>query len=187
MNIKSQIDNYIKNNYKQLDSTTTKIIKKRNRFLDASTVISHTYLYLLNNQQEISDFAILHGKTIDHIIYSFTLKYINSSIYWDNSDINKENDRLFNKVYKKPKDLEYEETEPFCIAIDEIYTEDFIESFYKSLDKLDRISFKCYYYDGIDNAKDFADHFDISVSSAYNSINKLKILLKDFIKINKIH
>ena len=185
MCIKNEIDSYMVKNYKQLNSTTTKIIKKRKRHLDATTVISHTYLYLLKNQQQILDFSNLHGKTVEHIIYSFTLKYINSAIYWENSDINKENSRLSNKTINI--ELFNETSDSSIFQQDEIYTEDFIQAFYQTLNKLDGICFYAYYYAGFNKAKDFAEHFDISISSSYNSIHHLKSLFTDFINKNKIY
>lgn len=184
--IKQQIDDYIVANYRQLDSTTRKIIKKYNRHLDPSTVISHAYLYLIDNQQNIVDFSLRYDKTVPHIIYSFCIKYIKSSIYWERSVINRENDRLYNRSVNYDK-VENVDNVYNSSQTDNIYTEDFIQDFYLSLDKLDGICFNIYYYAGIDNTKEFAKHFSISTSSAYSSINRLKKLLDDYIIKNKIH
>ena len=185
MNIKTEIDVYICKNYKQLNSTTSKIIKKRNRKLDATSVISHTYLYLMKNQQQIINFAKLHNKTIDHIIYSFALKYINSAIYWENSDVNKETKKLSSKTIDLDDSVEI--FHPIVFQQDEIYTDDFIRAFHSTLGKLDGICFQVYYYAGVNTAKDFAEHFDISISSSYNYIRHLKTLFVDYINKNKTH
>lgn len=195
MLLKKQIDDYWTRHYKDIQKTTQKLIKKKKRFLDSSEVISHTYLYLVANQQKIYDFSEKNNKTLDHVIWSFMRKHIYSSIYWDNSDVNIENDRLYKRIEKnnnpfKSKDEDTEPEEFTAIAFeqeDDIYTDEFITTFYNTLSKLDKICFKIYYYDGIDNAKDFANHLNISKQSAYNSINKLKNLLKDFIELKKIH
>lgn len=187
--IKQDIDNYFNKKYNILESTTTKIIKKHNRDLDSSTVIAMTYLHLIKIEQQIIDFAFKNNKTIEHTIYAFYLTYINSAIYWNNSKINAENDELHNITEKYPEEIDYntEQIDYNTEQINNIYDETFITKFYNSLSKLDSICFKVYYYDNINNAKDFAEHFNISICSAYNTINKLKKLLIQFVKINNIY
>ena len=70
---------------------------------------------------------------------------------------------------------------------DDIYNEEFINQFYQSLDQLQKIQFKVYYYDGIDNQADFAKHFGVCKTSAYWDIRRLKAQLKKYIIKNKIH
>lgn len=195
LTFKQEVDYYFTTKYKQLESTTTKIINKCDRNLEAGNVISAVYLYVLANEDKIIAFAIANNKTIQHSIYSFTKAQLNFSIFQSNSKINIENDKLYNKLEKKNKmslyDFEEDDcTDSYVNYIDHykhieyehnIYTEEFIQDFYMSLDKLDAICFEVYYFEGIEKAKDFAEHFDISLSSAYASINRLKTLLKQYI------
>lgn len=76
---------------------------------------------------------------------------------------------------------------PTTYQTDDIYNEEFIMNFHQSLTKLDRICFQLYYYDGLEDPKDLAKHLDISLSSTYTIINKLKDKLKKYIQKNKIH
>lgn len=187
---KEEVDKYFTSKYQQLYSTTTKIINKHNRDLEASNVIAAAYLYILESENDIKAFSEKHNKTLEHTIYSFCRQYIDKQLYWNKSQINCENDKLYNKVIQLNIGEESEEQTIEEIRYEykhNIYTEDFIQDFYSSLSKLDAICFKVYYFDGIDNAKDFAIHFDISLSSAYISINRLKQLLKQYITKHQIN
>lgn len=184
---KNQVDDYFTIKYPQLESTTTKIIKKYNRTLEPSNVLSATYLYIIDKEKEILHFSRTFSKSIEHTIYSFTLQYINKSLLWPNSKINDESNKFINKHLniddEQTECIEYQKTTHYQ---HNIYTEDFIESFHLSLNKLDTICFQSYYYEGFDNAKDLSKKFDISPSSAYAIINRLKKLMKAHIQKHKV-
>lgn len=191
------VDEYFIKKYSQLTSTTQKIIVKHKRNLESGNVIGEAYLYVLKNEDKIKEFAIKFGKTLEHIIYSFCLQFINQALFWEESQLNKENNKLFNKVERLDDIIRFEDLfgdqdelpKTVCYTTNlesNIYTAEFIQSFYLSLNKLDAICFNVYYYEGIDNAKDFSKHFGISLSSAYISINRLKMLLEYYIKKNQL-
>lgn len=179
---KKEVDNYFTKKYSQLESTTNKIILKRGRDVEASNVIGAAYIYVLESESKVKAFAALHKKSIEHILYSFTLQFINQTLIWSSSKLLKEDNRLFEKIER----LADQEITGYYKITNPIYTEEFILSFYESLDRLDAICFRVYYYEGVDNAVDFAKHFNISKSSAYASINKLKHLLKQYILLKQI-
>ncbi len=184
---KDQVDKYFTVKYSQLEETTTKIIVKYNRNLESANVISSAYLYIINKESEILHFARTFSKSIEHTIYSFTLQYINKTLIWSNSNLNDEQNKFLNRTIN----IDNENTEgpayqKIAIYRHNIYTEEFIDDFHKSLKKLDAICFQAFYYEGVDNAKELSIKFDISISSAYTIINRLKKLLKDHINKNKI-
>jgi len=184
---KQQVDEYFTIKYPQLESTTQKIITKYNRTLEASNVISSAYLYIIDKEPEIIHFSRTFSKSIEHTIYSFTLQYINKALIWPNSKINDEENKFINRSINIDCEEQHEYTyQKITHYQHNIYTDEFIESFLKSLKKLDAICFQAFYFEGVDNAKELAIKFDISVSSAYTSINRLKKLLKEHINKNKI-
>ena len=160
---KQQVDAYFVLKYTQLEATTKKIVIKYNRTLET------------------------FSKSIEHTIYSFTLQYINKALIWQNSKINDEENKFINRTINIDCEDQNEATYQKITTYEHnIYTDDFIESFYKSLKKVDAICFQAFYFEGVDNAKELSVKFDISISSAYTSINRLKKLLKDHINKNKI-
>ena len=185
MDIKMDIDEYFNEKYSQLILTTSKIIKKQNRTLDAVNVVSFTYLYIMSKQQDIVDFALKYNKTIEHTIYAFVLKFINSNVYWENSEINLENEKLTkHSVFIEDETIQNHINNKHN-TIDHInnsFNEDkYIREFYSSLNKIDGIAFKVYYYDNITDPQEFADHFNIHRRSAFKTINKLRLLLQQYI------
>ncbi len=184
---KIHVDDYFVVKYSQLESTTSKMIKKYNRTLEVANVISDTYLYILDREKEILQFSRTFSKSIDHTIYSFILQYINKSLIWSNSKINDEANKFMNKHHnlddESAESLVYQKTTSYQ---HNIYTDEFILEFHNSLNKLDGICFQAFYYEGVDNAKDLASKFDISQSSAYSIINRLKNQLKKHIEKNKV-
>lgn len=186
-NFKSYVDDYFVKKYSQLESTTAKIIKKHSRELEVANVLSATYLYILDKENEIQNFSATYSKSIDHVIYSFTLNYINRSLIWANSEVNVEANKFINKHHnlddEGAESLEYQKTTSYQ---HNIYNEEFILEFHNSLNKLDGICFQAFYFEGVDNAKDLASKFDISQSSAYSIINRLKNQLKKHIEKHKV-
>ena len=184
---KQQVDRYFTIKYSQLESTTQKIIVKYNRTLEPSNVISSAYLYIIDKEPEILHFSRTFSKSIEHTIYSFTLQYINKALIWPNSKINDEENKFINRTINIDCEDQNEATyQKITTYQHNIYTDEFIESFFKSLKKLDAICFQVFYFEGVDNAKELAIKFDISISSAYTIINRLKKLLKEHINKNKI-
>ena len=199
---KNKVDDYFVAKYPQLESTTAKIIKKYNRALEVANVLSDTYLYVLDKEKEIINFSRTFSKSIDHVIYSFTLQYINKSLIWPNSKLNDEANKFLNRHLNIDAEATNEDTTTNDVfyahggkAIDlqkstsyqhNIYTDEFILEFHNSLNKLDGICFQAFYFEGVDNAKDLASKFDISQSSAYSIINRLKNQLKKHIEKNKV-
>lgn len=188
--IKSEIDKYFSKTYKQLLITTRKIINKHNRTLKAEEVLAETYIYLIENQKKIVDFSDTFNKTYEHSIYAFTLKFLNSNIYWTNSKINVENNKL-KRVTFIPDDeidiVDVIDNNHSCYQINDIYNSEFIQEFYISLNQLDRITFNLYYYEGMNKAQDLATHLGIAKSSAHRTIKELKTLFIDYTQKNKIH
>lgn len=190
---KSAVDNYFTAKYGQLDSTITKMVTKHKSKIEPANLLSLTYLYMAGCRDKVLDYADKNHKTVDHVIYSFALKYIRDAFCFGDAQINKESKRIFGKMYEldtlSPGSIDYviEQTGYTTQQQDDVYTETFIDEFAETLDKQDGICFRVYYYDGIDNARDFAKHFDISLSSAYTTINGLKDKLKQYINKNKIH
>lgn len=184
---KEQVDAYFVEKYSQLESTTTKIIKKYNRNLEAANVISSTYLYVLDKEKEILHFSRIYTKSLDHVIYSFTLQYINKSLMWENQKVDDETNKFLRKHFnidgEAPETIDHQKTTAYQ---HNIYTEEFIIDFHNSLNKLDGICFQAFYFEGVDNAKDLASKFDISQSSAYSIINRLKSQLKKHIQKHKV-
>ena len=184
---KEQVDAYFVLKYSQLEATTKKIVIKYNRTLEPSNVISSAYLYIISKETEIIHFSRTFSKSIDHTIYSFTLQYINKALIWQNSKINDEENKFINRTINIDCEDQNESAyQKITTYQHNIYTDEFIESFYKSLKKVDAICFQAFYFEGVDNAKELSVKFDISISSAYTSINRLKKLLKDHINKNKI-
>ena len=184
---KQQVDDYFVLKYSQLEATTKKIVIKYNRTLEPSNVISSAYLYIISKETEIIHFSRTFSKSIDHTIYSFTLQYINKALIWQNSKINDEENKFINRTINIDcEDQDESAYQKITTYQHNIYTDEFIESFYKSLKKVDAICFQAFYFEGVDNAKELSVKFDISISSAYTSINRLKKLLKDHINKNKI-
>lgn len=184
---KQQVDAYFVLKYSQLEATTKKIVIKYNRTLEPSNVISSAYLYIISKETEIIHFSETFSKSIEHTIYSFTLQYINKALIWQNSKINDEENKFINRTINIDcEDQDESAYQKITTYQHNIYTDDFIESFYKSLKKVDAICFQAFYFEGVDNAKELSVKFDISISSAYTSINRLKKLLKDHINKNKI-
>jgi hypothetical protein len=184
---KQQVDAYFVLKYSQLEATTKKIVIKYNRTLEPANVISSAYLYIISKETEIIHFSRTFSKSIDHTIYSFTLQYINKALIWQNSKINDEENKFINRTINIDCEDQNEATYQKITSYEHnIYTDDFIESFYKSLKKVDAICFQAFYFEGVDNAKELSVKFDISISSAYTSINRLKKLLKEHINKNKI-
>lgn len=184
---KQQVDDYFVLKYSQLEATTKKIVIKYNRTLEPSNVISSAYLYIISKETEIIHFSTTFSKSIEHTIYSFTLQYINKALIWQNSKINDEENKFINRTINIDcEDQDESAYQKITSYEHNIYTDDFIESFYKSLKKVDAICFQAFYFEGVDNAKELSVKFDISISSAYTSINRLKKLLKDHINKNKI-
>lgn len=184
---KNQVDDYFVTKYSQLESTTAKIIKKYSRTLEPANVLSDTYLYILDKENEILNFSRTYSKSVEHVVYSFTLQYINKSLIFTHSRINEEANKFINKHHnlddEASESLEYKKTTSYQ---HNIYNEEFIDEFHKSLNKLDGICFQAFYFEGVDNAKDLASKFDISQSSAYSIINRLKNQLKKHIEKNKV-
>lgn len=184
---KEEVDSYYTKKYNQLESTTLKIIKKYNRTLEPANVISSAYIYIIDKEKEITHFSRVFSKSIEHIIYSFTLQYINKTLLWPNSKLNDEANKFINRTLNiDDQESESIECQNLITYKHNIYNEEFISEFHRSLNKLDYICFQSFYYEGIDNAKDFALKFDISISSSYITINRLKKLLKNHIKKHKI-
>jgi hypothetical protein len=184
---KQQVDAYFVLKYSQLEATTKKIVIKYNRTIEPSNVISSAYLYIMDKEPEILHFSRTFSKSIEHTIYSFTLQYINKALIWPNSKINDEENKFINRTINIDCEDQHEHTyQKITTYQHNIYTDEFIESFFKSLKKLDAICFQAFYFEGVDNAKELAIKFDISISAAYTSINRLKKLLKDHINKNKI-
>lgn len=203
LKFKEEVDEYFIEKYSQLLTTTKKIINKTKRIrnskeinvqpLEAETVIAAAYLDVLSKEEKIKTFALLNDKTIKHVIYAFCLNYLNNTIYYYNSTLNMENKLIANEVLDLPEvDDVYNEGNGLdylygSVSLESnIYSEEFITGFYNSLRKLDAICFEIYYYKGINNPTDFAEHLQISKTSAYKSINRLKDLLKIYIKRNQI-
>lgn len=184
---KDQVDRYFTIKYFQLESTTQKIILKYNRTLEPANVISAAYIYIINKEPEILHFSRTFSKSIEHTIYSFVLQYINKALIWPNSKINDEQNKFINRSLNIDCENQQEHTyQKITHYQHNIYTDEFIESFFLSLKKLDAICFQAFYFEGVDNAKELAIKFDISISSAYTIINRLKKLLKEHINKNKI-
>lgn len=184
---KTQVDDYFVTKYAQLESTTDKIIKKYSRTMEAANVLSAAYLYVIDKEPEILHFSRTFSKSIDHVIYSFALKFINNQLIWPSSPLIDEANKFIKKHHNLDDDavesLEYQKTTSYQ---HNIYTEEFIQEFHNSLNKLDGICFQAFYFEGVDNAKDLASKFDISQSSAYSIINRLKNQLKKHIEKNKV-
>jgi hypothetical protein len=184
---RQEIDAYFIQKYDQLESTTTKIINKYNRKLQAANVISAAYIFVVQKEPEIVDFSRRFSKSIEHTIYSFTIKYINNVLMWRNDKVNTDENKFINTTINIDDEtsecIEYQKTTNYQ---HNIYSERFIEDFYVSLNKIDSISFFAFYFEGYDNAEAYSEKFNISISSAYADINKLKALLKTYIQIHKI-
>lgn len=180
---KEEVDEYFTSYYGQLKKTITLIAKKYKSDITYDNVISHTYIYIIDNEVKLKAFSEMHNKTMAHTIYSFVLRYVNGTYQWSRSYLNKENRKFSNKFSNIDDVLEPPSTHQY----DDIYNEEFIADFHLSLTKLDRICFNLYYYEGMDNPKDLAEHLQISLSSTYTIINKLKDKLKKHIQKNKIH
>ncbi len=185
---KEEVDSYFILKYSQLESTINKIIIRKQFKIKTSNVISETYLYIIQNEYKITSFAKENNKSIKHIIYSFCLRHINADLTY-NSVLMREDNKLSRQAEQIIDNEEDDIIDNYgsIILENDIYTEDFIKSFYKSLNKLDAICFNVYYYEGVSTAEDFSNHFNISLSSAYVSINRLKKLLKLFITKHQIH
>lgn len=187
MTYKQQVDAYFIAKYDQLEKTTAKIIRKYNRPLESNNVISSAYIYVLENEQEAVHFARIFSKSLEHTIYAFTIKFINQNIAWTNSKLNKEANKFLNDTINIDEDssegIDHQNNTSYQ---DNIYNEDFIKGFYKSLNKLDSICFYAFYYEGIDTDKELAEKFNISKSSAYHTIKRLKELLKLYILKHKV-
>ncbi len=184
---KQEVDEYFTKKHKQLEQTASKIIKKYNRNLEANNVVSAAYLYILEKEPEIKDFSRRFSKSIEQTIYSFEHRFINSSIMWTNSPLIREANKFINSTVniddEQAESIDYQKSTSYE---NNMYSEGFIKEFHESLNKLDSICFQAYYFDGADNAKELAERFDISISSAYTTINKLKRLLKNYIAKHKV-
>ena len=184
---KEQVDKYFIDKHSQLVITTAKIINKYNRNIEANNVISAAYLHVIDQEQEITHFARTFCKSLEHTIYSFALRYINTSLMWSNSKLINETNKFISSSIniddETTQEIEYQKITTYQ---DNIYTEDFIISFEKTLKKLDAICFQVFYHEGVDKPKELAQRFDISLSSSYTIINRLKKLLKNHIAKNKI-
>lgn len=183
---KELVDKYFTDKYTQLESTTTKIIKKHNRTLDATNILSHTYLYILEKEPEILHFSRTFAKSIEHTIYSFTIKHINSSIVWTNSQINLEEMKIKDRCVNLEDNIQTIDYQNNARYQHNIYNEAFIDDFQKTLSKEDAIYFQAYYYDGFETDKELAKKYNISKSSAYLMIVKLKKQMKTHIQKHKI-
>jgi len=182
--IKKEIDLYYCTYYSTLIKTSNNIIQKYKRNVNADDLVSASYEYSVLNQDKIIDFAIKYHKTIDHAIYAFVKRYLSTSMYWGRSVYLLQHTKLSKRI------VELDKVNETCSSInisnDNIYSEEFIEDFYNTLSKLDKICFEVYYYKNINTGKDLAAHLNLNRYNAYEIINNLKLQLNNYIKIRQI-
>ena len=86
---------------------------------------------MIGKETEIVHFSTTFSKSIEHTIYSFTLQYINKALIWQNSKINDEENKFINRTINIDcEDQDESSYQKITTYEHNIYTDDFIESFY---------------------------------------------------------
>ena len=195
MTFKQELDYYFNSNYEQLIKNAFFLIKKYNRKFSEIELISEAYIYLNNIENKITIFAVENGLTLNHVIYSFFKKFTTMSCVWKNSEINRQFEKYYDKIFSmisieqtnENDETIYTLTTDNVLEEDNIYTEEFIKSFYDSLDKESKICFDAYYYQGNSTGKELGEYFNMSPGTGANIIKDLKLKLKQYIIKTKIN
>lgn len=206
MKNKQDIDKHFTNLYPMLEKITKGLIfkyKKHRQDYDYTTVISLAYFYLLENTDKF--------ETQDEM-QRLIINWINKSIMWKNSKLNRE---FSEKVYKQKHSDEPDENhilpivrttiedhnfESFKETIDDsdeciedkIYLENWINerksclsSYYNQLQTLeDKIIFETYFIRNITKGIDVAKELGINENRASIFLRKMKQDIKDYYQNN---
>lgn len=165
--MKAQIDKFFTDNYKKLVEIASARINRYSRIVEAETVVSNAYVYVLNKSEQLTESDIPIWVTA----------YINLEISMPKS--------VTNQRAKKMSSGHECIDEHDCFEKTDIYSQidikNTFQSFRTTLDRVDQIILDVYLEKGMDTKRSMADHFKIDSSSALIYINKIKKKLRDYV------
>jgi hypothetical protein len=165
--MKTKIDKFFTENYAQLVGIASARIKRYSRIVEAETVVSNAYVYILSKSKDLKESDIPIWATA----------YINLEISMPKSVTNQRANK-FNSGHECINDCEYFENTDIYKDID---IKNIFESFRTTLDRVDQIILDVYLEKGMDTKRAMAEHFKIDSSSALIYINRIKEKLKNYV------
>lgn len=162
--MKELIDKFFKVNYDKLIGITKLKITYFERNIDAETLVSNSYLYVIDKI----------GKIKEEEIPTWVVGYINTELSLYNS-----------KTLRKEAVSSGDEQCPDIINpynfINEYEKRDFADAFKNTLTRLEQIVWDVYYQKGMYSAGDLASHFDIDRTSAWQMKVEIIKKLKEYV------
>lgn len=167
--MKAILDKLVTNQYNELEAYTNYLLSKLGSQLDASTVISNSYLHCV--KIECGD---------HNTMKSYMLNTIKKQIMWSGSNSNREerinsSDDLVN-IVDDTTDLDSK------IEQEKVYNRNkaYIEIYRSNCkDRVSQIVLSAYVDKGYNTARAMAKYFDIPVSSAHYMIKDIKQKLRE--------
>jgi hypothetical protein len=176
-----EINNYYRENNKLLTKVIKGILYKKNKKINIDIIINESYIHVYNNIDSINN---------EDELQRMILNFINKSIIWTNSKINKQ-ERL--------NDFEFNEFEGdnFDQQDIELINKINIEKWYddkqcllqmyrqQETDKVKQIIFDCFFIKKITKGVDLASHLKVNKDYACKYIRTLKNDIKEFAQNEK--
>ena len=154
--MKDKIDKFIECNYDKLLMITRKKLSYFERNITAEVMLHEAYLYILDNEPK---------KETD--IPKYIVNFINTELKYSKSTTLARHKlrSMDNEIDTIPESVE---------NFEDIYDrEKCLDEFIKTLDRQSQIVWEVYYYKGKRKIREIADHFQISMSSAYQLRNEI--------------
>lgn len=148
--MKVLIDKFFTDNYSKLKGITELKISYFKRNIDAESLISNAYIYVISKADKLTE-----GE-----IPSWVIGYINTELSFYNS-----------KTLRKESVIAGDDKSPDIRStynfIDDFEQQDFSNAFKNTLTRIEQIVWEVYYDKGMRSAGDLAAHFDIPRTSAW--------------------
>ena len=164
--MKEALDRYISTHYSEVRAYTSYFLSKMGLYIDADTVISNSYMYVLKINDNTTD---------ENKLKAYMLNTIKYQILWNTS-----------KSHRDDRVTAIEDNSPDRIDDDELnekIRENNKHSYYKGLieiyrlsitDQVQRIVFEAFIDKGYTTSRSLAIYFGITHTSAYYLIKELK-------------
>ena len=166
--MKRKIDKFFTENYDKLIEITSARIIKTGRDIDAVTVVSNAYEYLLSNKELTED--KIECWCISYIYYELALN--KSKTMYNHNKYNENTDNIDDH-----HDIGVE-----CDLIQMVDNNIFLEGFVNTLDRFNLIIWEVYYSKGKRSSGELAEHFGFSRTEGWNRKKELLNKLKEYAK-----
>ena len=185
-----EINNYYRENNKLLTKVIKGILYKKNKKINIDIIINESYIHVYNNIDSINN---------EDELQRMILNFINKSIIWTNSKINKQERLRSQTFHKSVNDFEFNEfdTNSFDQQDIELINKINIEKWYddkqcllqmyrqQETDKVKQIIFDCFFNKKITKGVDLASHLKVNKDYACKYIRTLKNDIKEFAQNEK--